>query len=262
MVGDLVEKVYQAVASELDIAPDLLSFESPARMERVALVALSTLDVTRDDLARSLEARAVALDAGAPHRPRSIVVTRETHRIPETKADEFREKLKALIEEFDSYAVSEAGDDEETHPYAFTVAFYPHFDYQATLMGREICPVMWRASDEPGRAGGVTTTGAGDENFLHHLDRTGDLDCRIGAYGVCVGRLDVRANRSGDSLCPDRALLEFARDPAAPFGLDRRSMEPPMADDLSDSGDALVTLCAVILVAAGRLDVHVSPLLP
>ncbi len=129
LVGNLVEKVYRAVASELEIAPELLSFEAPARMERINMLAMSTLDVTRDDLARSLEARAVALDAGAPQRPRSIVVTRETHRIPESKADEFRAKLKVLSDEFDSYTVSEAGDDEETHTYAFTVAFYPHFDY-------------------------------------------------------------------------------------------------------------------------------------
>jgi DNA-binding transcriptional ArsR family regulator len=129
LVGNLVEKVYQAVASELDIAPELLSFEVPARMERINMLVLSTLDVTREDLARSLEARSVALDAGAQKRPRSIIVNRETHRIPESKADEFQAKVKALLDEFDSCAVPEAYDTEETHTYALTVAFYPRFDY-------------------------------------------------------------------------------------------------------------------------------------
>lgn len=132
LVGNLVEKVYRATVAELDLDPELLSFRSPTSKESIATMVASTLDTTREDLVRSLQARDYALATGAEERPRRIMVTRVVHHIPESRAESFAARLKALLEEFEDAAVDEAWDAEEAHSYAFTVAFYPHFDYPET----------------------------------------------------------------------------------------------------------------------------------
>jgi DNA-binding transcriptional ArsR family regulator len=128
-IGNLVEKIYRAVAAELDVAPTLLAFETRVGKESITAMAASTLDTTREDLLRSLEARAYALDGGAPERRRTIMVTRTMQRIPESQAVAFQERLSALQREFDAAAVSADEHGEEAHIYALTIVLYPHFDY-------------------------------------------------------------------------------------------------------------------------------------
>jgi len=129
MVGNLVEKVFRAAAYELEIAPSLLAFETRPGRESINSVLLSTLDATREDVLRSLEARRDALEAGAPERPRTMIVTRLLDRIPESRAAEFQSRLRALLADFAAAGVGETWDEEEAQAYALTVAFYPHFDY-------------------------------------------------------------------------------------------------------------------------------------
>jgi DNA-binding transcriptional ArsR family regulator len=129
MVGNLVEKIYRAAARELDVAPTLLAFETRAGKESITAMAASTLDVTREDLLRSLEARAYALAEGAPERQRPLMVTRTMQRLPESQVLAIQERLVALLQEFDTGAVDPDDVEEEAHTYALTVALYPHFDY-------------------------------------------------------------------------------------------------------------------------------------
>lgn len=129
IIGNLVEKVYRAAAGELDVAPTLLAFDTPAGKESIVTMAASTLDTTREDLMRSLEARAYALQEGAPQRRRPIMVTRTMQRIPESQAALFQERLSTLLREFDAAAVGEDGEEDPAHAYALMIALYPHFDY-------------------------------------------------------------------------------------------------------------------------------------
>jgi DNA-binding transcriptional ArsR family regulator len=129
IIGNLVEKVYRAAAGELDVAPSLLSFETRLGKESITAMAVTTLDTTREDLLRSLEARAYALAEGAPQRQRSIMVTRTMQHITESQVEIIRERLLAVFREFEAGAVDQDFTDEEAHTYALTVAFYPHFDY-------------------------------------------------------------------------------------------------------------------------------------
>ena len=129
IVGNLVEKVYAAVARTLDVHHDLLSFGDRAGKENISSLALSTLDATREDLLRSLEARGAALDAGASEHPRSIIVTRHMQCIPECKTEEFAGRLKELFDDFDDAALDDDCARDDEHMYALTVAFYPHFGY-------------------------------------------------------------------------------------------------------------------------------------
>jgi DNA-binding transcriptional ArsR family regulator len=98
IVGNLVEKVYRAVASRLDVHRDLLSFRDRAGKENITSLAVSTLDATREDLVRSLEARGMAPAAGASERPRSIMVTRQMQCIPESRSEEFVARLQELLQ--------------------------------------------------------------------------------------------------------------------------------------------------------------------
>ncbi len=131
LVGNLVEKAYRAVASELEVAPDLLSFDTPTGKENINTFLVAALDATREDLVRSLEARTYALEMGAAERERSTIVTRRVGRLPEGRAAELQKRVKALLADFDASSVEESWDADEAHTYAFTVALYPHFDYPA-----------------------------------------------------------------------------------------------------------------------------------
>jgi DNA-binding transcriptional ArsR family regulator len=133
IVGNLVEKVYRAVASRLDVHHDLLSFRDRAGKENITSLAVSTLDATREDLVRSLEARGAALAAGASEHPRSIIVTRQMQCIPESRSEEFVARLKELLEDFGDAALGDDCARDNAQMYAFTVAFYPHFDYDEEL---------------------------------------------------------------------------------------------------------------------------------
>lgn len=124
LVSGILEKHYQTIAPEFEIDPELLNFGTRAGRESINAILLSTLDATRDDLLRSLQARAFALDSGATPHPRTANVTRQISRIPEDKAAEFSKRLFTLMQEF------EAADDEQgDQTYAMMVALYPTYYY-------------------------------------------------------------------------------------------------------------------------------------
>lgn len=125
IVSGIIEKRFQAVSSKLDINPELLSFSELSGRENINTILISTIDATRDDLLRSLEARAFEIDHGAPQQPRHVLINRVLSRIPEDRAIEFKDRLAALLEEFG--AVDQEGD---LQPFALTIAYYPAFYYR------------------------------------------------------------------------------------------------------------------------------------
>jgi DNA-binding transcriptional ArsR family regulator len=132
MVANLVEKVYRATAYNFEAAPSLLSFDTREGKLGINTVLVNTLDATREDLVRSLDARSYALDMGAPERPRQTIMSRLVHRLPESQAEELQARFKTLLKAFEDAAVDEAWNEDEAHVYALTVAFYPRFDYPAS----------------------------------------------------------------------------------------------------------------------------------
>jgi DNA-binding transcriptional ArsR family regulator len=131
MVANMVEKMYRAVAYQLDVSPDLLNFHTDQGKEAVAELLTSGLDATREDLRRSLQARLFELDRGANKRKRQMMVNRTTARIRDDDADAFQARLQALIDEFQH---KDTPDNEEQgyHHYALMVAFYPSFYFGET----------------------------------------------------------------------------------------------------------------------------------
>lgn len=129
MISNLVEKVYRASAYQYDVKSSLLNFDTQEGKASINTIVLGVLHATQEDLKRSLEARAYALELGAPERPRQTTVTRQVYRIPETRATEFQERLRGIMADFEAARVDDDWDDAEAHAYAMTVAFYPSFDY-------------------------------------------------------------------------------------------------------------------------------------
>ena len=128
MVGNLEEKRYQAVSTDFELAPGLINTSTEDGKAVANEVFVNTIDATRDDLLRSLQARYFQLDHGAPEHPRHVVLNRVVSRIPESQAQEFQQRLCALLEEFEAADSPEGAG--ETFPYAFMAALYPSFYFE------------------------------------------------------------------------------------------------------------------------------------
>ncbi len=133
MVSNLMERSYQAVASCFELAPGLLTTSTDEGKAAVNEAIVSTIDATRDDILRSLQARYFQLEQGAPAQPRRMMLTRQVRRIPETRVTEFQERLETLLKDFTD-AESPPGAPE-TRAYAIMVAFYPNFYFEETPNG-------------------------------------------------------------------------------------------------------------------------------
>lgn len=129
VVANIIERVYAAAASCLDIDRSLLSFRTEEGKNNIHAMIASTIDVTREDLFRSLDARAVELAQGAREQVRSMMLTRVLSRIDEARAQEFVTRLTDLLQEFEAADDGEASGEEGLQAYALMVAFYPRFHY-------------------------------------------------------------------------------------------------------------------------------------
>ena len=127
----MIEKTFQAVACQLDIAPALLTTATNEGKDSVYELVRSTLDTTREDILRSLQARFDALGKGAVQNQRCVVLNRQVCILTDEQAMKFNERLQALIQEFNELQVP-AGTPEAMH-YGLAVAFYPSFYYQEIM---------------------------------------------------------------------------------------------------------------------------------
>lgn len=123
MVANLQEKDYRAAAHAFHIAPELLSFGTSAGRDTLTSLIISTMDTTREDFLRTVQARTLSLEQGKSEQLRHAILTRETARVPESRLPEFMDRLETLIKEFS--AADSDDDSEPRHNYAFTLAFYP-----------------------------------------------------------------------------------------------------------------------------------------
>lgn len=126
MVSNIVEKVYHSNADMVNVDPSLFSFSKEGENESLNMVISSTIDATRDDLIRSLQARQFQLEQGAEEQPRRVIINRVISRLPEERVAEFQDRLVALLKEFED----EKNTSSDLQPYALTVAFYPSFYYE------------------------------------------------------------------------------------------------------------------------------------
>ncbi|MCP4356571.1 MAG: helix-turn-helix domain-containing protein [Chloroflexi bacterium] len=123
MVANMVQKYYRATAVIYRIADHLLSFQTDEGKDNINSIFLSVIDTTREDMIRTLAARAYEVTQGLETQPRPLIINRQVNLIPENRAEEFRSRLKELLNDFNAAVKEETAEPLET--YAFTVAFYP-----------------------------------------------------------------------------------------------------------------------------------------
>lgn len=129
MVANMQEKTYKSAAHVLDVDPALFQFSKEGDNEPINILLSSTIDATREDLLRSMQARQFQLDQGAEETPRRIIVNRVVSNVSEKRIAEFQDRLSKLIQEFEAEDASAKPKDQ---PYALTVAFYPSFYFDKT----------------------------------------------------------------------------------------------------------------------------------
>ncbi len=130
MVANMLEKTYRSAADILDVDPALFKFNKDGDNEPINILLSSTIDATREDLLRSMQARQFQLDQGADETPRRVIVNRVVSSVSEKRIEEFQERLLKLIQEFEAEDKTSKLADQ---PYALTVAFYPSFYFDKTV---------------------------------------------------------------------------------------------------------------------------------
>jgi DNA-binding transcriptional ArsR family regulator len=129
-VANMLEKVYKATAPSLDVDPNLLNFTTDQGKESINTLLTSMLDNTKEDLQRSLQARAFNLERGASPQPRQAIINRLINRMTGEQAEKFAERVMELLKEFDKADAGENSDIAGLQPYALTIAYYPSYFFE------------------------------------------------------------------------------------------------------------------------------------
>lgn len=130
MVANMVEKVYVSAADLLDVDPALFKFSKEGDNEPINILLASTIDATREDILRSMQARQFQLEQGAEGKERRMIINRVVSRVSEKRIVEFQDRLAALLTEFEAEDKTSKTADQ---PYALSVAFYPSFYFEKTV---------------------------------------------------------------------------------------------------------------------------------
>lgn len=129
MVANMQEKTYKSAAHILDVDPALFQFSKEGGNESINILLSSTIDATREDLMRSMQARQFQLEQGAEEKLRRVIINRVVSSASEERIAEFQERLGKLIQEFEAEDKTSKPADQ---PYALTIAFYPSFYFDKT----------------------------------------------------------------------------------------------------------------------------------
>jgi len=127
-VNNIIEKVFWVTAEDIEIDRDLMNFSSKSGQDNIVRFMLSSLDATREDILRSLQARSKALEHGAPAHPRKMVVQKIKKQLKDETYNQFVEELKILLKTFDDLPDEDDGM-EQTSVYTVACYLYPSFAF-------------------------------------------------------------------------------------------------------------------------------------
>jgi DNA-binding transcriptional ArsR family regulator len=128
MINNILEKTYWVTADTFDVDKNLLNFTSDVGQENLTRVVRASLDATREDILRSLQARRIELDHGAKPDPRNMVIGKVKKRLRTTTYQHFVDAFTALIKEF-SDLPDENDEDGQVGYYAVACYLYPSYAY-------------------------------------------------------------------------------------------------------------------------------------
>jgi DNA-binding transcriptional ArsR family regulator len=127
LVSGIMEKHYRASALDYDVDRNLLSPGSDQGRESIHSMLAATLDATREDVLRSMDARFFELDQGAEERPRNVIIARRLGLLTAAQVKKYQTRLQALMNDMEKAVETAGKPGESTHPYALMLAFYPSF---------------------------------------------------------------------------------------------------------------------------------------
>jgi len=129
MVNNLMEKLYWLAAEEIEIDKSLLDFSSGEARENLVSVVTSSLEATRSEILRSLQARSYNLEQGARPIPRDMIISTLRKRLNDETYQKFIERLQSLLKEF-SDLPEETDTAEESTYFSLACYLYPNFYYE------------------------------------------------------------------------------------------------------------------------------------
>ena len=129
MVDNIVEKFYWSTAADFDIDKTLLDFSSESGKENIERLVSSTVETTRMDMLRSLQARRENLASGSASVPREMIITNIKKRLTDETFQAFIKRLKDLLEEF-SKLPEEKSEGEDITQFSLAVYAYPNYYYE------------------------------------------------------------------------------------------------------------------------------------
>ena len=128
MVRNVVEKIYWITADNFEVDQELLNFTSLEGQENVTKMIAASLDATREDIMRSLQARQFELDHGAKPNPRDVVIKRVKKRLRTEVYLQFVEAFNALFTKFSDLPDEESEEDEIAF-FSIACFLYPSYAY-------------------------------------------------------------------------------------------------------------------------------------
>lgn len=133
-VNNMIEKYYWNAADDYEINNEILTFSNEVDMEDLNRLVAATLDATRDDFIRSLQAKhshgfkddKQDDQDDETNSSKEMIAFRVKKRVKEEVYWEYIKKLKALIAEFQALPEVEASDPDAI---VFNVAYFLYPSY-------------------------------------------------------------------------------------------------------------------------------------
>jgi len=129
MVNNMMEKFYWLTAEEISFDNTLLEFSPQKTQENLTSIILSSLEATRSEMIRSLQARTFKLELGAKPVPRNLIIRRTRKRLKDEIYEKFQQRLKDVLDEFLNLP-EETGSGEDINYFSLACFLFPNFYYE------------------------------------------------------------------------------------------------------------------------------------
>lgn len=128
-VNNMIEKLYWVVAEDIEIDKSLLEFSPHKVQEGLFSLISSSLDSTRSEMLRSLQARRHNLDHGAKPNPRDLVIQKTRKRLTDDVYQDFVKRVRQLLKDFSN--LPEATEEgEDVNYFSLACFLYPNFFFE------------------------------------------------------------------------------------------------------------------------------------
>ena len=129
MVSNMLEKLYWLTAKDIEIDKSLLEFSKDDVQEGLVSLISSSLEATRKEMLRSLQARSYQLDHGARPVPRDVMIQSTRKRLTDETYQAFLEKFRGILQEFRDLP-EETGLGDDINTFSLACYLYPNFYYE------------------------------------------------------------------------------------------------------------------------------------